>query len=308
MSTIDRSTIKMGPGKALYDSANLFSQDGITARVSKTLFEVLTDHAGVVDRRLDDVSVEVNLTPKAWDNLDVILPYATLAIGSSIYGAVDKPLVVTPINGAPITVAAAAVTRLPSLTFSAVKPLLGEIGFTGILANATEWAAAAARLSLGANASGVALTGFDLTKVPNYAYSATLGALTFESEEGFNVEFDLQLEDVKVDSQGVVDKILTSLTATCSFVPVGLTEAQILAALAVQGAGVRRGGSIGGADFVITGSAVGAPIFTLKGASVSQGGYRFARNAKRVGEIQLVTRRTLTNGVLDPLWTVGAVA
>jgi hypothetical protein len=121
------------------------------------------------------------------------------------------------------------------------------------------------------------------------------------------VSFDLQLEDVKVDSQGVVDKIITSLTATCTFIPVGITEADILAALAIQGAGVRRGASIGGADFTITGSEVGAPIFTLHSASVSKGGWAFARNKKRIGEIQLVTRRTMTTGVLDPLWTTGEV-
>ncbi|MFA6962446.1 MAG: hypothetical protein WC205_16950 [Opitutaceae bacterium] len=304
---IDRSTIPTGPGKVLFDSAHIFSQDGINATISKETFEVLVDAYGVVDQRLKDISVQVTLTPKMWKDLAVILPYAAMNVGTSIFGAVDKPLVITPNNGQPLTIAAAAVTKLPSITLSTNKPILGSMEFSGMLANATEWAAAASRVSLGVAASDVALTGFDLTKVPNYAYSAAIGTLAFETEDGFQIDFSLSLDDQPTDSQGNIDKTLGTLTATCRCVPIGITQDEILTALAIQGTGVRRGASIGGADLVITGSEIGAPVVTLHGASLSQGGSIFQRGKKRAGEITFVTRRTVTTGVLGPLFEIGEV-
>lgn len=304
---MDRTTINIGPGMVTWNGATIHVEDNIIMKVAPKLFEVATAGHGVVDQRREDLQIEVSFTPKMWTDLAKLFPYASMEIGASLYGATDLPLVIKPRTGTGWTIANAAITKMPAITLSHNKPILGEMTFTGLCANngLNDTTILANYLSSGA--TGGALTGWDLTKVPNCRYTAAWGALltSFLSEEGFEISFDLATEDVTVNGLGTVDKILTSLSASCKVTPVGPVVGDVVA---VHGASINVGGSQPKNNLVITGTGTGSPIVTLANCIAQSSTGRTGQKVKRIGEFEFKTVRTATAGVIDPLWTFAAVA
>lgn len=302
---IDRATIHIGPGYITYNSASILSAEDITVTLPRTLFEVTANGYGVIDARKQDFQIQVNCTPLHWDNLATLMPYASQQIGTSIYGDTDKPLSIIPRSGANsgITLANAAPTVLPNITFSAIKPALGQMTFTGIIANNADPALTASYYTTAA--VGV-LPNPDLSKIPNVLYTASWGTVLqdFGSAEGFVIEPNLTTEDVSADDYGCVDKILTGLGCTVRVTPMGLTFAQILAALSGEGIGAAPAKNA----LSISGSVVGSPTFNLANAIVEQGAGAYGNTVKRVGELQFRNVRTANAGLLQPLWTIGTKA
>lgn len=297
--SIDRATILRGPGFITFDSANIHAEGDIEANLSKDLFDVSTSAFGVVDRRVQNKMIEVNVTPRMFADMATILPHAATEIGTDIYGATDKPLVLTPRSGKPLTIANAAVTGLPPITLSASRSAIGSMTFTGLIANSADANALASYLSWGLAATDAALTGFDLTKVRNAPYTATYNGTTLHSEEGFTLTPSLETEDIVVDGLGVVGKQVTGVSMTVSFIPVGIGESELTALLGFaedMGAGVAKH------DFVVSG---GGLTFTVKNAQLQQAQYRYG-NVNRAGALEAVTSRTdaTSSGSVDPLWTI----
>src|SRR4051812_38293438 len=102
--SIDRTTLLRGPGKAVWNTTTLFSEVTILAQLITEYFDVPTSAFGRLGRRVKSKRIEVTLTPKMWTDLTIIFPYATANIGDQIFGATDLPLVITPRNGAPLTI------------------------------------------------------------------------------------------------------------------------------------------------------------------------------------------------------------
>jgi hypothetical protein len=302
---IDRTTLLRGPGAITFDGATLHSEGDIEVTIQHETFEVATSGFGVIDRRKANTMVEVTVTPKEWDDLTKLFPYATLQIGQSIYGATDKPLVIAPREGASsgLTIANAAITSLPSITLSAEKAILGSMTFTGLLANSGD---PSDMDDYVATSAVGALTGFDLGKIPNALYSAAWGsAITgIYSEAGFVIDFDLSTEDVRVDGYGIIDKRLTGLGATVKCIPVAQTLSELLGGLGDVGVGAAPAKN----NLVITGTGAGAPIVTIANTLVRQSAPRYGASIARQGEIEFVAVRTQTTGLLNALWTFGAVS
>ncbi|GAB4180118.1 MAG: hypothetical protein Fur0032_21000 [Terrimicrobiaceae bacterium] len=300
---MDRTTINIGPGMITWDGATIHVEDDIQLTMSPALFDVPTAAHGVVDRRREDFTIEVTGTPTMWNDLAKLLPYASLEVGASIYGATDKPLVIKPRTGLGWTLTNAAITKMPDITLTANRAPLGSMTWTGLLANSGDPHDIADYL---ATSAAGALTGFDLTKVPTGLYTASWGAVlsAFHSEDGFAITFDMQTEDVKIPGRGTIDKILTGLSASCKVVPVGPDQQDILD---VHGLTTHIGQPGPKNDIVITGGRNGMPIVTLKNCIAQSSQGRTGRSAKRIGEMEFVTIRTATNGVIDPLWTIGTV-
>lgn len=298
--SIDRSTILIGPGKIVHDGATYFSSAPIALTVSKTFAEIRADSFGVVLRSLTDVSIELTATPMEWGNHSKMNPYLGMAMGTLINGGTDKPLVVTPVNGQPLTLAAAAVMRPPGLDLSAQRPMLGAMTWTGVLANNTAWSAAGARLSHGAAASGVALTGFDKDKTALCTWSPAYGATALPTEDGVKVDWNVQLDPVSTDSDGIVDYSFGGLEAVAKLTPLGMSAQAYLSLLAVQGAGIVRGSTAAVADLVVTGGALDR-VFTLKNCTPRVGNERHGRAVKRLGELEFVATRNFADGVLSPI-------
>jgi hypothetical protein len=301
--SIDRTLILKGPAKLVHDTATIFSEDDVSVAFITDYFAVNTSAFGVVGQRVQSRRIEVTCTPKMWSDLTKLYPYATSAIGSAIFGATDKPLVITPVNGAPLTLANAAITQLPGITLSHGKPMLRPLKFTALCANSANPATPASWFSFGTAATGVALTGFDLTKVYNTRYSLLWNTVTYRSEEGFAVDFNLGLAPDVIDGEGVVNYRITDLGAAIKFVPTANTEAEFATLLGWNKA---PGASPAFSNAVITGEGTGSPIITIANALVAQGNSRYGPSVGRHGEIELQAVRSITAGALDALWTFAA--
>jgi hypothetical protein len=303
--SIDRTLILKGPAKLVHDSAIIFSEDDIVVNYITEYFTIATSAFGNVGQRVQSRRIEVSLTPKMWSDLTKLFPYAATAIGTAIFGATDKPLVITPISGAPLTLANAAVTQLPGITLSHGKPILRPMRFTALCANSADPAVQANWFAFGTAASGVALTGFDLTKIYNTRYSLAWNSVTYRAEDGFAVDFNLGLAPDVVDGEGIVNYRITALDAAIKFVPVAKTEAEFATLL---GWAKAPGAAPTLSSAVITGEGTGAPIVTIANAQVSQGSNRYGASVGRHGEIELQTVRSITAGAIDALWTFTAAA
>ena len=105
---------------------------------------------------------------------------------------------------------------------------------------------------------------------------------------------ELQTEPVTTDSQGTIDYTLTGVNVTARCTPLGLSEAQILAALpALKG----RGASLAGADDLVISSDNGLTV-TLKCVSLVTGPLNWGATALRAGEIGFTANIDPTDGSL----------
>ena len=301
---LDRSTIIIGPGKIAHDGATYFSDADIILNLTKEFFEVKVDAFGTVLRALTDVSIEVTATPKEWANHAKMNPFLAMAIGTSLLGGTDKPLVITPINGQPVTLAAAGVMKPPSLICSANKAPLGSMTWTGVIANNTAWSATGARISHGSTASGVALTGFVKANAGLCTWEPVFGETTLKTEDGTTIDWQVQLDPQRTDSDGVVDYSFGGIEATAKLTPVGLTAEDYVALLGLQGSGITRGASSAMADLVITGGGGLSRSVTLKNCTPRVGAQRFGRATKRLGELEFVASRDHTTGTLNAIATI----
>ena len=103
-----------------------------------------------------------------------------------------------------------------------------------------------------------------------------------------------------VDSVGTIDWTIAGVSCTATCTPVGLTEAQILAALPVSGA---RGSMIGGeSDLVVSGA--GGLKVTLKNASLVRGPLQWGTTTLRAGELGFTAHRSFAGGVPGPVFSV----
>lgn len=304
--SIDRSTIIRGPAIVGFNSQMFYSKDDIVVSPQVKRFQVESSMYGKVDERLDDISFEISFTPAGeWEAISTLFPYASADIGASVFGAVDKNLTIQTKAGKLITFYACAVTKMPSLSLSANKTAFGPVTFTAIGANNTAWSSAAKRVAIADQAFSD--TTFSPTAIKTVPFSAAWGLVApwsaFVSQDGFNVDFNISLEPVSVDSDGTVDMTLGSVEATCRCVPVGITEAQLMALLSVQGGSVARGISLSSAanDLVLTGS--GASL-TLYNAAPVAAGMRFGNKALRAGEVEFVTCRKFTTGAAQACFAI----
>lgn len=298
--SIDRTTIIKGPAKITFDSGTFFSEDDIRVDFITDYFDVQTSAFGSLGSRVSQRRIEVTFTPKMWDTLTKLFPYATAQIGDVVFGGTDKPLVITPSNGAPLTLANAAVTQLPGITLSHGKPILRAMKFTALCANNSDASVAANWFSWGTPASAVALTGFDLTKVPNTRYSLARNSVTYQSEDGFMIDFSLGLAPDVVDGEGTVNFRITSLQASLKFTPTGKTEANYATLLGWDG--IAPGKDPAAYNSVITGAASG-PVVTIANTMVVGGGANYGPDKNRAGEVELTSVRTVSSGALTALWT-----
>lgn len=296
---IDRSTIVLGPGSIAHDGAIYFSEDPIVVSITKEFFDVRLDAFDVVLKALTDVTIEVTATPKEWGNHSKMNPFLSMAHGTLINGGTDKPLVITPINGQPLTAAAAAVMRPPGLICSANKAPLGQMTWTCVLANNTAWTATGARLSHGAGATGVALTGFDKSKAGLSTWTPVYNSTTLNTQDGTTVDWNVRLQPVPSDSDGTVDYSFDGIEAVARMLPMGITAEAYVTMLGIQGLGVTRGASSTTADLVITGS--GGRSVTLKNATPRAGQQRFGRSVQRLGQLEFVSVRDINAGSLSPI-------
>jgi|ERR1043165_488280 hypothetical protein len=303
---IDVTTILKGPALVKYDGATFYSKGDISFSTAHNTMNIEVDRYGKVDERVTDDIITVSFTPAGeWESLGVVYPYLTMPIGSYITGASDKPLVLHSFAGTKITLHNAAVTKMPNIRGSSKETLLGDVEFTSFVKNNVERTTAASRYTVASEA--LTDTSFDPANIIVQPYTLSWGDAPWANlatKEGFSLDWSLGLTDVETDKDGIVTKQLSNLDVSVKAQVMGISEAQLLDKMLIQGAGAARGRSLNaGADnLVITGTGVYIIVY---GAALKTSPQMFSRTNLRIGELEWIATRTFTAGAPNPLAFVG---
>jgi hypothetical protein len=302
---INRTTIIRGPARISFNSEEFYSKDDITVRTRFETFDIGSSMFGKVDERVREIISEVSFTPVGEiEALATLFPYQPSGLGSSVFGGTDKALVIRSTAGQTITYPAAAITRMPTLTLSAVATVFGNVTFTCIGKNNEAWSAADHRIAIASQV--YANSGFSPSAIITQPYTVTWGATTFETVGGVTIDISAGMDNVTVDSEGIVDMTLQTVTATARMQPLGLTETQLLTAAKVQGAGAGRGKSLGNgaSNLVVAGTRDANISVTLTAAAIKEFGFNFGSSTLRAGEVQFVANQTFVGGAPNALYTI----
>lgn len=308
MPSIDRTTIITGPALVTFGGQTFWSKGDIAYKLIVDRFAVETSAFGEVDGRLRDKRIEVTFEPdgRFTSALAAILwPYASSAIGSSLFGASDDALVIHGRDGVKLTVPNAALTAMPSLRLGVGNTIQGSVTFTGLLKNSTAPEAAGAYYAIASEAYP-GDTGYATSDIKTLAYASAWGSSPWDSfltQEGWEIAFGLQLAPQMVDGCGTVDMSLQALTVSATAIPVGPTLAQLHTAMHQN---VALGTSMATAnDLIVSASGV---YFSLANAGLIDMNAAWGSQAKRLGACQWQAHRTVTAGVADPLFYIGTSA
>lgn len=299
------ANIIQGPAIVIFNGYSYYAKGDIAVKYNRNTFNVETSMHGRIDERLQSQSVEVSFQPAGEiESIAKYFPYAVADIGTSVFGAVDKTLVIWTFAGKQITWAKAAITKMPALRLKATDTLFGDMTFMCLgksntaLTDAAAWKAAAAVAFADAT--------FDETKIKTARYTAAYGIAPYdamESVDGFEIEIGMEVENNTVDAHGIVDAYLKNLTATARMTPIALTEEQLDTLLGLQGAAAILPGeslSKSDTDLVISGTPFTATIHKAGPKSFALA-YGLGKN--RLGQLEFTSKRTWTAGAANPLFT-----
>ena len=304
---VNRTSILRGPGTVIFDGVNLFDKEGITADVDVSTQDVGSSLSGQLDTIKTDQVAKVTMTPVGVLSAALVaklFPYANPTVGASVFGSTDKTLVVHSLAGTKLTFVNGQLTKMPELSLSPVKTAFGSCEFTGLLGlgKAPGDENSVFKVETAAYAAGApqpdAMTGAQ--------YVGTWGsgsdALVIpDTKDGWTVTPELELEPVQTDNLGTVDYTIAGLKVTATCTPLGLTEAQILAALPITNA---RGSSMRGSQDLVIAGGTGALTVTLKNATLVKGPLAWGNTTLRAGQIQFTAHRSFSDGAAGAVWGV----
>lgn len=303
MPTFDRTTIVRGPCKIGYDGATFYSKGGVVLTQTNSTFDKETDAYGMVSKAKTDLQIVVEFEPVGEiESLTVLFAHGNTAMGASIYGATDKPLVITAADGT-YTILNAQITQMPSVRCSANNTAFGSVQFTGLLKAGGNPNELDDYMTIGAGAS--IGTAFDGAKIITAPYTATLGgSLSFMSEQGFEVSFDLSLNPIVVDGIGTVDMSLQNIGATITCIPTGVAKN----AFQTYFDGLDSGEDLASSALDISTTTVGGLNFDCAAVQLIDAQSRFSPTDNRLGQITLAAKRTFSSGAPVELFTIAAVS
>ena len=302
----NRTTILRGPGTVLFGGATLFDADGITCEVDSATQGIPSSLSGEIGTIKTDQTGRVSFTPCGQLSaavLAALFPYASAAIGSSACGSTDTPCVVHSVAGTKVTLLNACVSRMPEIHLSPVRTAFGGVEISAALglAKAPTDHDALYKVEAAAYAAGAP----DPAGITGVAYQGTFGELSIpDTLDGWTVTPTVELQAVATDALGTVDWTVAAVGCTAKCTPLGLTEAQILAALP---AGKARGSLLGGTDNLVIAGTGGLAV-TLHGAGLVTGPLRWGNTALRAGEVGFTAHRTFADGVPGPVFSVEMAA
>ena len=297
-----RTSIIRGPGTVVYGGKTFFDASGISAEIESATSEIPSSISGSIATIKTDQTGKIRFTPcgqLAADLLALLYPYGSPTVGSSVCGSADRPLVVHSLAGTKVSFVNAVLSKMPELYLSPIRTAFGSAEFSAALglAKAPGDADAFYKVEQAAYNSGAP----DPEGITGVQYAGTFGDLSIpDTLAGWTITPEVVLEPVTVDSVGTIDWTIAGVSCTATCTPVGLTEAEILAALPVSGA---RGSMIGGeSDLVVSGA--GGLKVTLMKASLVRGPLQWGTTTLRAGELGFTAHRSFAGGVPGPVFSV----
>lgn len=312
MSYTRGSTLR-GPATVSLGALAIRTKGDVKVSLALETFKIESSETPVLDERLSGIPVTIEFTPVGQITSDIIAAVfspLSLALGSSLFGTSDVACVITPLSGKDkITFHCAAITKMPPIIVSATKTTLGSITITAILKNTTAWTDAAARLTV-ADVTAPTLDAIDPLTIPTNPARIKWGSTSpwsaLGSREGVTVSLEMSTDDDVTDEDGLVDMVLSGITAKATFSPMGCSAAQAIVALAVQGTGVVRGASLASRaeQLEIESASVGGLKVVIPDAALKNLPLIYGRTSPRFGDIELVSLPT--SGVVATVSIVAA--
>lgn len=301
---IQRSSVVRGPGTVSLGGVQIFDRENIRADINVATFDVPVSAYGNVDSRRQDITGAVGFRPcgRLTNNiLSALFPHGTPNIGASLFGASDTACEIHSTAGTKVTFHAAALTQMPNLKLSTTATAFeSDAEIMALIKNNT---ARITANSLYTVASTPWSGAFDTADIKGGSYQGTWNGTTFQTADGWSVEFDMETEEQYLDGLGTYDVILKDVRARAKCQPIGLDEDTLLGNMNLQGADAVMGGSMrSGHDLVITAS--GALTVTLHECDVREGPLEWGDTTLRAGEIGFEAHRTLSGGVPSTLFSV----
>jgi hypothetical protein len=198
-----------------------------------------------------------------------------------------------------IAQARGALAGLPELTLSPQGTALGQVTLNALIANGVERTATGAFYTTASSAWSETFLDAEIIAVP---YTGVWNSVTFYTEDGWKVSFDLQLVPRYVDGIGTIDFKVAGLTVRASCKPVNITEANLLAYQRPEGLALGSTMRMS-KDLVITG-ATGGLIVTLYDAVMLKGPCQWGKTSLRAGEVGFEASRQITGGTLGALFAI----
>jgi len=149
---MSRTTFPAGSGYAAWNSLTLNMREAWKVEEDFALFKVPSatlgdDH----DSRMGDAMAKITATPKVFGTslagqLAAYFPWTNpkTQLGTQIFPASDLPFVINLRDGKIVTYSAAAVTKMPAMTFAPDKPLIGGVEWTSLIADGAAFGDASA--------------------------------------------------------------------------------------------------------------------------------------------------------------------
>jgi len=305
---VARSILIAGPAKVTRGSLVTHTQDDVAINFIHSTFPVQNSAFGTTDHHSLDQIVEASFTPAGnWNATNSVefFPHISKLPGTSLCTTSDV-----------------AITQMPSLRLTAGGTMLGPMTITGVRASNTEYDAADSMYSV-VGSPTFTDTNFDPREIVVQNYSAKWGLTTevpgfdvdtsFNTADGWTIDFQMSFNPIVVDELGTVDLLMGDLIVKARCIPIGPTEAQIIAAANLSGAAggsIKRGQSVTSAvsiattaDLIITGDD-GTTIVTLHEAGMTGCGFMFGNSTLRYGECEWTARRKFSSGVLGAVVTL----
>jgi hypothetical protein len=303
--SIQASTILSGPAKIAVASSDFFADGIITIELIIEREDRGNDAFGILKRPIGNKMIRTTFTPTEWNDLSVLYPHGATALGASIM--TESDFVVTPRNGDALTLPNWGIESMPGILLSSTgSQFSSDVTFLHLLKDDEETNALASYLALaGSVGSGTSLTGMDKTKLLNSYYTGSRNSVTYHSGEGFSFDFAQDNQEIRVDGLGVVDVRLTGLVASCSFKPLGLSEA---AYIALFGMATAIGKEPTRYDLTVEGDTTGDPSIVLDNTEAQPGSFVYGKEETRNGEITFATARDENSGDIVELFSVGTVS
>lgn len=302
-------TIIAGPAIVIHNGQSFYSKGNIEVEHTRNTFQIETDMHGPIDERLDHDQVVLSFEPVGQiENIAKYFPYGVANIGTSIFAGGDLSVVIHTKDGQTITYPKGAVTQFPELRLGVKQTLFGNIQITCLGKSATQRTAADYWKTIASAAFSD--TTFDETKILTQPFAAAYGDAPYDSmgsKEGFLVNIQPQIEPIMVDEIGIGDLRLVGLTATASFRPSNLTEAQIDTLLKHSGTGaLEPGQSLAKADTDLVIASAGFSA-TIHSAGPKDMRFLYGQTEHRHGVLGFMAKRTWTSGAADALFTLAVL-
>lgn len=294
---LDQITVG-GPCKIVDNAISFYFEHGVKITPKANWRALQSDVAGEQDDTLVDLVYEISGTPKAvWDanRRSILLPnnlFNWATAGARLIGALNRTVSVVGSDNSGFDFTRAILTKPPELNLGLGLSLYGPATWTAYIGQGKALNDAAAFYIQ--NTTAWSQADYPLVNEEEMFTATWTGNAGFNqifAETGFKLAHELKLDAVK-QGNVTVDHKVNGYRGMFSLTPQQPTTAQLLAALAYQGAGgglgTRR--SSNAADLVVMGSAA---TVTLKSCAPRTGVFNFDSKLNRHGEFNFVTALTV---------------